>query len=120
MNVVVALGNFDGVHLGHQVVLRRAAEEGRRRGERVIAATFHPHPRAVLAPGSEPRLLTTLELRREALHRYGADEVRVIRFDEALSRMSPTPRRRAPCRSTSVWSVPRRGICDDGRRECRS
>jgi riboflavin kinase / FMN adenylyltransferase len=89
MNVVVALGNFDGVHLGHQVVLRRALEEGRRRGERVIAATFHPHPRAVLAPGSEPRLLTTLELRREALHRYGADEVRVIRFDEALSRMSP-------------------------------
>jgi riboflavin kinase/FMN adenylyltransferase len=89
MNVVVALGNFDGVHLGHQVVLRRAVEEGRRRGERVIAATFHPHPRAVLAPGSEPRLLTTLELRREALHRYGADEVRVIRFDEALSRMSP-------------------------------
>ena len=89
MNVVVALGNFDGVHLGHQVVLRRAVEEGRRRGERVIAATFHPHPRAVLAPGSEPRLLTTLELRREALHRYGADEVRIIRFDEALSRMSP-------------------------------
>lgn len=89
MNVVVALGNFDGVHLGHQVVLRRAVEVSRRRGERVIAATFHPHPRAVLAPGSEPRLLTTLELRREALHRYGADEVRVIRFDEALSRMSP-------------------------------
>jgi riboflavin kinase/FMN adenylyltransferase len=89
MRVVVALGNFDGVHLGHQVVLRRAVEVSRRRGERVIAATFHPHPRAVLAPGSEPRLLTTLELRREALHRYGADEVRVIRFDEALSRMSP-------------------------------
>lgn len=89
MNAVVALGNFDGVHLGHQVVLRRAVEEGRRRGVRVIAATFHPHPRAVLAPGSEPRLLTTLELRREALQRYGADEVWVIRFDEALSRKSP-------------------------------
>src|SRR5918994_5183941 len=89
MNVVVALGNFDGVHLGHQVVLRRAVEEGRRRGGRVIAATFHPHPRAVLSPGSEPQLLTTLELRREALHRYGADEVRIIRFDEALSRKSP-------------------------------
>src|ERR687897_3268392 len=89
MNVVVALGNFDGVHLGHQVVLRRAVEEGRRRGGRVIAATFHPHPRAVLSPGSEPQLLTTLDLRREALHRYGADEVRIIRFDEALSRKSP-------------------------------
>jgi len=89
MSFVVALGNFDGVHLGHQAVLRRAAEVGRERGWRVIAATFHPHPRAVLPPGSEPRLLTTLDLRREALLAYGAEEVRVIRFDEALSRKSP-------------------------------
>src|SRR3712207_4710494 len=86
---VVALGNFDGVHLGHQAVLRRAVEVGRERGLRVVAATFHPHPRAVLAPGSEPRLLTTLDLRREALLRYGAEELRVIRFDEALSRKTP-------------------------------
>ena len=89
MSSVVALGNFDGVHLGHQAVLRRAAEVGRERGLRVIAATFHPHPRAVLAPGSEPRLLTTLDLRREALLQYGAEELRVIRFDEALSRKTP-------------------------------
>jgi riboflavin kinase/FMN adenylyltransferase len=85
--VVVALGNFDGVHLGHQAVLRRAVEEGRRRGGRVVAATFDPHPRAVL--GGQPKLLTTLELRREALLRYGADEVRAIRFDEELSGKSP-------------------------------
>jgi riboflavin kinase / FMN adenylyltransferase len=89
MNSVVALGNFDGVHLGHQAVVRRAVEEGRRRRERVMAATFDPHPRAVLAPGSEPKLLTTLDLRREALLRYGVDEVWVIRFDEELSRKSP-------------------------------
>jgi riboflavin kinase/FMN adenylyltransferase len=89
LRTVVALGNFDGVHLGHQAVLRRAVEVGREGGWRVIAATFHPHPRAVLAPGSEPGLLTTLDLRREALFRYGADEVRVIRFDEALSKKSP-------------------------------
>jgi riboflavin kinase / FMN adenylyltransferase len=89
MNYVVALGNFDGVHLGHQAVLRRAVEEGRRRGREVVAATFDPHPRAVLGPGEQPKLLTTLELRREALLRYGADEVRVIPFDEALSRKSP-------------------------------
>jgi riboflavin kinase / FMN adenylyltransferase len=89
MNNVVALGNFDGVHLGHQAVLRRAVEEGRRRGREVVAATFDPHPRAVLGPGEQPKLLTTLELRREALLRYGVDEVRVIPFDEALSRKSP-------------------------------
>jgi riboflavin kinase / FMN adenylyltransferase len=86
---VVALGNFDGVHLGHQVVLRRAVEEGRRRGVRVVAATFDPHPRAVLGPRVQPKLLTTLELRREALLRYGADEVRAIRFDEEFSKKSP-------------------------------
>ncbi|MCA1687096.1 MAG: bifunctional riboflavin kinase/FAD synthetase [Actinobacteria bacterium] len=89
MNSVVALGNFDGVHLGHQAVLRRAVEEGRRRGGRIVAATFDPHPRAVLGPGEPPRLLTTLELRREALLRYGADDVWAIRFDEELSRKSP-------------------------------
>jgi riboflavin kinase / FMN adenylyltransferase len=87
--VVAALGNFDGVHLGHRAVLRRAVEEGRRRGGRVVAATFHPHPRVVLTPGSQPKLLTTLELRREALLRYGVDEVWAIRFDEELSRKSP-------------------------------
>jgi riboflavin kinase/FMN adenylyltransferase len=89
MNSVVALGNFDGVHLGHQAVVRRAVEEGRRRGAKVVAATFDPHPRVVLAPGSEPRLLTTLEMRREELLGYGVDEVWAIRFDETLSRKTP-------------------------------
>ncbi|MEJ7818825.1 MAG: bifunctional riboflavin kinase/FAD synthetase [Rubrobacteraceae bacterium] len=87
--VVVALGNFDGVHLGHQAVLRRAVEVAKERGSRVVAATFDPHPQAVLRPGSEPPLLTTLGLRREALLRNGADEMRVIRFDKELSRKSP-------------------------------
>lgn len=87
--VVVVLGNFDGVHLGHRAVLRRGLEEARRRGECLIAATFDPHPRAVLWPGKEPKLLTALELRREELRRQGADEVYAIRFDEALSKKSP-------------------------------
>ncbi len=87
--VVVVLGNFDGVHLGHREVLRRGVEEARRREMRLIAATFDPHPRAVLWPGKEPKLLTTMELRREELERQGADEMRAIRFDGALSRKSP-------------------------------
>jgi len=87
--VVVALGNFDGVHLGHQVVVRRAVEEGRTRGMRTVAATFDPHPRAVLRPGSEPKLLTTLEVRREILLEYAVDEVRVVSFDAELSKKSP-------------------------------
>ena len=87
--VVVALGNFDGVHLGHQEVLRRAVEEGRRTGLRVVAATFQPHPRAVLGAGEPPRLLTPIDLRREVLRRYGAEDVVEIPFDRELSRKSP-------------------------------
>ena len=87
--VVVALGNFDGVHLGHQAVIRRAVEGGRERGLRTVAATFDPHPRAVLWPGNEPKLLTTLEVRRELLLGCGVDEVRAIRFDREISRKSP-------------------------------
>ena len=87
--VVVALGNFDGVHLGHQAVLARAVEEARELGGRVVAATFWPHPRSVLGAGASPVLLTTIEGRREALLEHGADEVRAIPFDRDLSRKSP-------------------------------
>jgi riboflavin kinase/FMN adenylyltransferase len=87
--VVVALGNFDGVHLGHQEVLRRAVEEGRQRDMKVVAATFEPHPRAVLGAGDPPKLLTPMELRREILLDYGADDVWVIPFDLSLSKKSP-------------------------------
>src|SRR5215212_5763582 len=87
--VVVALGNFDGVHLGHQEVLRRAVEEGRRRGMKVVAATFHPHPRTVLGAGDPPKLITPVEVRCEMLLSYGADAVWVIPFDVALSRKTP-------------------------------
>jgi riboflavin kinase/FMN adenylyltransferase len=87
--VVVALGNFDGVHLGHRVVIERAAEEARARGMRCVAATFDPHPQAVLRPGSEPRLLTTQDVREELLLECGAEEVRVITFDRELSKKCP-------------------------------
>lgn len=87
--VVVALGNFDGVHLGHRAVLARAVEEARRRDGLVVAATFWPHPRSVIGRGGPPGLLTTLDVRREELLRSGADEVRVIPFDETLSKKSP-------------------------------
>ncbi len=87
--VVVALGNFDGVHLGHAAVVGRAVEEGRRRGVRSVALTFDPHPRAVLRPGSEPKLLTMPDVREELLLGHGVDEVRTIRFDRDLSKKSP-------------------------------
>jgi riboflavin kinase / FMN adenylyltransferase len=69
--------------------LRRAVEEGRWRDMKVVAATFHPHPRAVLGAGDPPKLLTPLGLRSEMLLLYGADDVWVIPFDVALSRKTP-------------------------------
>src|SRR5512132_180847 len=63
---VVTVGFFDGVHLGHQAVFARVVEEAGRRGIRSVAVTFDRHPREVLAPGTEPRLLTSVE-RKAAL-----------------------------------------------------
>jgi riboflavin kinase / FMN adenylyltransferase len=87
--VVIALGTFDGVHLGHQMVIRRAVEEGHKRGLRVAVVTFDPHPQAVLRPGSELKLLTTLEVRKEILLACGVDEVHAMRFDENLTKKNP-------------------------------
>lgn len=87
--VVAALGNFDGVHLGHQAVLGEAIEVGARKNLKVVAITFDPHPQAVLRPHSGLKLLTTLDQRRETLLRYGVSEMRVVKFDEDLSRKSP-------------------------------
>ncbi len=83
------MGNFDGVHLGHRAVISRAVEEARSREVHSVAATFDPHPRAVLRPGEEPKLLTTPDVRAELLLGCGVDEVRSIRFDRDLSRKSP-------------------------------
>ena len=83
------MGNFDGVHLGHRAVTGRAVGEARSRGARSVAAFFDPHPRAVLRPGEEPKLLTTPDVREELLLGCGVDEVRRITFDRELSEKSP-------------------------------
>ncbi len=83
---VVTVGFFDGVHLGHRAVLGRAVEEARRRGTRSVAVTFDRHPREILAPGREPRLLTTVERKAELIAATGIDLVVVLEFTEGFSR----------------------------------
>ena len=78
-----AIGTFDGVHLGHRAVLDAA----RAMGLTATAITFDPHPRTVVGTGVE--LLTTLERRLELLGMAGMDEALVVRFDDALSQLSP-------------------------------
>lgn len=83
---VVTVGFFDGVHVGHQAVLGRAVEEAARRGIRSVAVTFDRHPREILAPGREPRLLTTVERKAELIVATGIDMVVVLEFTESFSR----------------------------------
>jgi riboflavin kinase/FMN adenylyltransferase len=82
---VAAIGNFDGVHLGHQEILRAVVAEARQLGARAVAITFDPHPDRFLRPETAPALLTPLQDRLRLLAATGIDAVVVLRFDEALS-----------------------------------
>ena len=87
---VVTVGNFDGVHLGHQLVLSRARHVARELGGLpVVVVTFDPHPIAVLRPEHAPPTLTTLETRAALLGAAGADDVLVLPFDRAVAAWTP-------------------------------
>ncbi|MDR1767236.1 MAG: bifunctional riboflavin kinase/FAD synthetase [Propionibacteriaceae bacterium] len=84
---VVVIGNFDGVHPGHQAVLAQARDLEPKR--RLVVVTFWPHPVSVLHPESPPMLLTSLEGRVELLQAFGADQVQVVGFTPEFARRSP-------------------------------
>ena len=83
------IGNFDGVHLGHQHVLKRARQVADARGLTLVAVTFEPHPMAVLRPEHAPVTLTTLEARAELLTEAGADAVLALPFDLEMANWGP-------------------------------
>jgi riboflavin kinase/FMN adenylyltransferase len=85
---VLVVGNFDGVHLGHQSVLREAVADGLRLGLPPRVLTFEPHPAAVVGQGAPP-LLTTLERRVELMEALGVDRVYVRRFDAEFASWAP-------------------------------
>ena len=84
---VVLIGVFDGVHKGHQELLKRAKDIAD--GREIVALTFDPHPTTVFAPDRAPTMLTTLSDRVELLKIHGADQVAVMRFNEKFASMSP-------------------------------
>lgn len=84
---IVALGNFDGFHLGHQAVVGRAVARAFHERRRVIAATFDPHPVAFFKPDLPPFRLTTLDQRERLFAHAGADAMLVFEFDAALASM---------------------------------
>ena len=85
---VVVIGNFDGVHRGHQAVLRQARALAEARGLRCVVLTFDPHPSEVLGRGAPPQL-TTLARRIELLREHGATDVAVEPFTMELASWAP-------------------------------
>ncbi len=86
---VVTIGNFDGVHLAHQTLLRRVVEVARAQGLTATAVTFEPHPIKILSPDHAPKLLTPLERKVELIAATGIDVLVVLPFTRELARQSP-------------------------------
>jgi len=85
---VVAIGTFDGVHIGHQRILKDAISFSKRKKLKSYAITFDPHPQQFIVPERGLKLLTTLKERKELLLGMGIDKVKVIKFNQALQKLS--------------------------------
>lgn len=86
---IMALGNFDGFHRGHQAVVSRALAKGRAEGRPVIVATFDPHPMRLFRPDTPWFRLTTLDQREALFARAGADAMLVFAFTRDLAALEP-------------------------------
>ena len=87
--MIATTGFFDGVHLGHRLVIERLVSLARERGDESLVVTFWPHPRAVLQDGArELRLLNTLEEKKELLRGLGVDRVEVLDFTRSFAALT--------------------------------
>lgn len=86
---IVSVGNFDGVHRAHQVVLAEVVQRARRGGARSLAVTFEPHPTRILRPDLAPKLITPLPRKLELLAATGLDAALVLPFSRDLSLTPP-------------------------------
>ncbi|MFD9006776.1 bifunctional riboflavin kinase/FAD synthetase [Streptomyces sp. NPDC059582] len=86
---VVTIGSYDGVHRGHQLIIKHAVERARERGIPSVVVTFDPHPSEVVRPGSHPPLLAPHHRRAELMAELGVDAVLVLPFTKEFSKLSP-------------------------------
>ncbi|MBA2932781.1 bifunctional riboflavin kinase/FAD synthetase [Sphingomonas sp. CGMCC 1.13654] len=99
---VVALGNFDGFHVGHQAVVGRALALARETGVPALVATFDPHPARLFKPDAPPFLLTRIDQRMDLFEAFGMDGALALPFDHALAALGPE-------RFMAEWLVERIG-----------
>ena len=105
--VCLAIGVFDGVHLGHQGVIGRACQEARQQGALSVVITFDRHPNAVVAPHNVPPLIYPLSKKLRVIASLGLDTACVIHFDKAFSEISGEQFMRSLARDFKVI----RGVC---------
>ena len=85
----LTIGNFDGVHIGHQHLLRKTCDFAKRMGVSPTVLTFEPHPSRIVAPERTPRLLTTIDERCAWMAAEGIEQVLVLPFTMAIARLTP-------------------------------
>jgi len=86
---VLSIGNFDGLHLGHQAILKTVVQKARDFSLPAVAMTFEPHPIQVIAPERAPRRICSSERKVELIEKCGIDLLFTIRFDNAFAALSP-------------------------------
>ncbi|MFG2605085.1 bifunctional riboflavin kinase/FAD synthetase [Streptomyces sp. NPDC048514] len=86
---VVTIGSYDGVHRGHQLIIKHAVDRARELGVPAVVVTFDPHPSEVVRPGSHPPLLAPHHRRAELMAELGVDAVLILPFTTGFSKLSP-------------------------------
>ncbi|HEY3374245.1 MAG TPA: bifunctional riboflavin kinase/FAD synthetase [Candidatus Aquicultor sp.] len=85
----VTIGVFDGVHIGHQAIIKMAVDFAKTIAGQSVVITFEPHPLAIVNPENAPALLSATDLKAEYIAQLGADYLIVIPFSEAIATMEP-------------------------------
>jgi riboflavin kinase/FMN adenylyltransferase len=86
-DICVTLGTYDGLHLGHQKIIRRVVEKARSRGGTSCVVTFDPHPREVLSPKDAPNLLTTTDKKAQLIEQLGVNALCLVKFTPEFAKI---------------------------------
>ena len=105
--LVLAIGVFDGVHLGHRAVIQRALTDARAAGGTAVVVTFDPHPARVLRPEQSPLLLTCIQHKQQLISALGVENFLIVPFDKTVAAMEPSEF----IREIATAAKPLRQIC---------